>query len=61
MTIRDIARLAGCSVATVSRVLNQYPDVSEATRQRVLAVVEECDFHPNSNARHLKQQAGRRV
>ena len=61
MTIRDIARLAGCSVATVSRVLNQYPDVSEATRQRVLAVVEERGFRPNSNARHLKQQAGRRV
>lgn len=61
MTIRDVARIAGCSVATVSRVLNQYPDVSDDTRRRVLEVVERCNFQPNSNARHLKQQAGRRV
>ncbi len=58
MTIKDIARLAGCGVATVSRVLNYHPDVSEETRQRVLAVVEEQGFQPNTNAKHLKQQAG---
>ena len=56
MTIKDIARLAGCGVATVSRVLNRQPDVSEETRRRVLAVVEEHDFRPNNNARHLKQR-----
>ena len=61
MTIRDIARLSGCSVATVSRVLNRYPDVSEATRRRVMSVVEAYQFQPNSNARHLKQQVGRRI
>lgn len=58
MTIKDIARLSGCGVATVSRVLNQHPDVSEATRRRVLAVVEQYGFRPNNNAKHLKQQAG---
>ena len=58
MTIKDIARLSGCGVATVSRVLNQHPDVSEETRRRVLAVVEEYGFQPNNNAKHLKQQAG---
>ena len=36
MTIKDIARLSGCGVATVSRVLNNHPDVSGETRQRVL-------------------------
>lgn len=61
MTIKDIARLSGCGVATVSRVLNHYPDVSEATRQRVMAVVEKYGFQPNSNARHLKQQVGRSI
>ena len=40
MTIKDIARLSGCGVATVSRVLNGHRDVSEETRRRVLAVVE---------------------
>ena len=61
MTIKDIARLSGVGVATVSRVLNNYPDVSPATRKKVLAVVEACHFQPNSNARRLKQQGGRRV
>ncbi len=58
MTIKDIARLSGCGVATVSRVLNDHPDVSEETRRKVLAVVEEQGFQPNNNAKHLKQQAG---
>ena len=58
MTIKDIARLSGCGVATVSRVLNDHPDVSAETRRRVLAVVEEQGFQPNNNAKHLKQQAG---
>ena len=61
MTIRDIARLSGCGVATVSRVLNNHPDVSPDTRRRVMAVVEEQGFQPNSNAKHLKQQAGANV
>jgi len=56
MTIKDIARLSGVGVATVSRVLNRHPDVSEETRRRVLAVVEEQGFQPNTNARRLKQQ-----
>lgn len=57
MTIKDIARLSGCGIATVSRVLNDHPDVSEETRQRVTAVVAEYGFQPNTNAKHLKQQA----
>lgn len=40
----------------MSRVLNDHPDVSEETRRRVLAVVAEQGFQPNTNARHLKQQ-----
>ena len=56
MTIKDIARLSGVGVTTVSRVLNHHPGVSEETRRRVLAVVAEQGFQPNTNARHLKQQ-----
>ena len=56
MTIKDIARLSGVGVATVSRVLNNHPDVSEDTRRKVLAVVAEQGFQPNTNAKHLKQQ-----
>lgn len=61
MTIKDIARLSGCGVATVSRVLNNYPDVSPDTRKRVLEVLEKYNFQPNSNARNLKQQSSRRA
>ena len=57
MTIKDIAREAGCAVGTVSRVLNNHPGVSEDTRRAVLAVVARYGYRPNANAKHLKQQA----
>lgn len=56
VTIRDIAKEAGVAVSTVSRVLNNHPDVSEATKQKVNEVVKKRNFVPNSNAKHLKQQ-----
>ncbi len=56
MTIKDIAQLSGYAVGTVSRVLNGSPNVSEAARQKIEAVVREYDFKLNSNAKHLKQQ-----
>ena len=56
MTIKDIARESGYAVGTVSRVLNNQPDVSEKARKRIMAVVEKYHFRLNSNAKHLKQQ-----
>ena len=56
MTIKDIARLSGYSLGTVSRVLNHHPDVSEQARKKVMAVVEEHGFEPNANAKHLKMR-----
>ena len=52
-TIRDIADLAGVSIATVSRVLNDRPDVSPETRESVLQVVREHGFSTNRGARGL--------
>ena len=57
MTIKDIARESGYAVGTVSRVLNNHPDVSEKARKTIMAVVEKHHFKLNSNAKHLKQQA----
>ena len=54
-TIRDIARMAGVSVTTVSRVLNHRPDVNPQTREKVEKVIQECHFVGNANARELKQ------
>ncbi|ADL08468.1 LacI family DNA-binding transcriptional regulator [Thermosediminibacter oceani] len=52
-TIKDIALLAGVSVTTVSRALNGYSDVSEATRQKIKKIAEELNYTPNSIARGL--------
>lgn len=57
-TIKDIARKAGVSVTTVSRVLNHRPDVSAATREKVERVMAEYHFVGNANARGLKQADG---
>lgn len=56
MDIRDIARISGYSLGTVSRVLNGHPNVSERARASVLKVVEENGYEPNRNARFLKMQ-----
>src|SRR5918995_737652 len=52
-TIREVAARCGVSVATVSRVLNGYSDVSSETRQRVLAAARKLDYTPNAAARTL--------
>ncbi len=56
-TIRDIARRAGVGISSVSRALNNRPDVGEETRQRVMRIVEELGYAPNANAKNLKQRA----
>ena len=55
MNIKDIANLAGVGVSTVSRVINNKPDVNEETREKVLEVIKETKFVPNNNARNLKK------
>ncbi len=54
MNIRDIARLANVTPGTVSKVLNDYPDISEATKQHVLRIIEENQYDPKANARSPK-------
>ncbi len=61
MTIKDIARLSGCAVSTVSRALNDHPDVSEETKARIKQIVAENKFVPNANAKHLKQQVSNNI
>lgn len=56
ITIRDVAAAAGVSHQTVSRVLNDRPDVAEKTRQRVLQVIEELEYQPSAIARSLTRQ-----
>ncbi|RMF39954.1 MAG: LacI family transcriptional regulator, partial [Anaerolineae bacterium] len=53
VTLDDVARKAGVSRATVSRVVNNYPHVSSRVRQRVLRAIEEMGYNPNIPARSL--------
>ena len=53
MTIKDVAERCGVSVSTVSRVLNNHPDVSDAIRAKVMTVVQELHYVPNNSARDL--------
>lgn len=57
MTIKDLAEKTGYSVATISRVLNNHPNVSKKTREAVNRAVEESGFQINANAQQLKQHA----
>jgi len=56
ITIRDVAAAAGVSHQTVSRVLNDRPDVAEGTRRHVLQVIAELEYQPNAIARSLTQR-----
>lgn len=55
-TIKDVARKANVSIATVSRVINGQDKVKSSTRNKVLQVIEELNFKPNYNARSMKQK-----
>ena len=57
MTIKDIARLAGCGVSTVSRALNGSSEISDATRARINEVIQKYNYTPNGNARRMRQTA----
>jgi len=56
VTIRDVAKQLNLSITTVSRALDGYPDVSEATRQRVLEAARELGYLPNRAARQLRRK-----
>ena len=60
-SIRDVARLAGVSHQTVSRVLNHHPSIRPDTKQRVLDVMEQLQYRPNRAARALVTHRSRTI
>jgi DNA-binding LacI/PurR family transcriptional regulator len=52
-TIKDLSRLAGVSISTVSRVINNHPDLSGKTREKVMRAIEALNYRPNRSARQL--------
>lgn len=55
ITIKDIAKQCGVGVSTVSRAINNHPDINPETRKMVMQVIEETGFIPNNSARNLKR------
>ncbi len=55
ITIKDIAKQCGVGVSTVSRAINNHPDINPETRKMVMRVIEETGFIPNNSARNLKR------
>lgn len=61
VSIKDVAKRAGVAISTVSKVLNNYPNVSEETKVKVNKAVEELNFVPNSVAAALSSKQSGRV
>ncbi|MDD9889679.1 MAG: LacI family DNA-binding transcriptional regulator [Gammaproteobacteria bacterium] len=55
-TLEDVAELAGVSIKTVSRVVNNEPNVRASTQSKVNEAIAELDYRPNQSARNLASQ-----
>lgn len=55
LTIKDIARICGVGVSTVSRAINNHPDINPETKEKIMRVIEENHYIPNNSARNLKR------
>ena len=61
VSIKDVARHAGVAISTVSKVLNNYPNVSEDTREKVNGAIRELGYVPNAVAAALSSKRSARV
>lgn len=55
ITIKDIARKSGVGVSTVSRAINNHPDINEETKTKIMQIIKEYNYVPNNSARNLKR------
>lgn len=61
ITIIDIAKMCGVGVTTVSRAINNHPDISEETKAMIMKVIKENHYVPNNSARNLKRSASKTI
>lgn len=54
-TIKDIAKICGVAVSTVSRAINNHPDINEDTKKLIMKTIKEYNYIPNNSARNLKR------
>ena len=55
ITIKEVAKLCGVGVSTVSRAINNHPDINPETKQKILDIIKEYNYVPNNSARNLKR------
>lgn len=60
-TIKDIARICGVGVSTVSRAINNHPDINPATKEMIIKVIKDHNFIPNNSARNLKRSDAKAI
>lgn len=61
VTIKDIAKICGVGVSTVSRAINNNPGINEETKNMVMEVIREYNYIPNNSARNLKRSESRNI
>lgn len=60
-TIKDIAKMCGVGVSTVSRAINNHPDINPETKERIMNAIKECGYVPNDSARNLKRSDAKAI
>ena len=60
-TIKDIAKICGVGVSTVSRAINNHPDINPETKQKILDTIQEYGYVPNDSARNLKRSDAKAI
>ncbi len=61
ITIKDVAKICGVGVSTVSRAINNHPDINQETKDRIIQVIKENHYVPNNSARNLKRSEARTI
>ncbi|MDD3205221.1 MAG: LacI family DNA-binding transcriptional regulator [Lachnospiraceae bacterium] len=61
MTIKDIAKLCGVGISTVSRAINNHPDINPETKAMIMNTIEENGYIPNNSARNLKRTEAKSI
>ena len=61
VTIKDIAKICGVSVSTVSRAINNNPGINEETKNMIMQVIKEYNYIPNNSARNLKRSESKNI
>jgi Transcriptional regulators len=60
-TIKDIAKMCGVGVSTVSRAINNHPDINQKTKEFIMQTIAEYNYVPNNSARNLKRTESRTI